>query len=57
MGIDLTHELEVARDALGFTVDDLRTVTSNAIEASFVSSDVKADLRARHFGWVDGAIS
>ncbi len=55
MGIDLTHELEVARDALGFTLDDLRKVTSNAIEASFVPDESKGSLRARHFGWVDGA--
>ncbi len=54
MGIDLTHELKVARDALGFTTDDLRAVTSNAIEASFVPDEVKAGLRARHFGWVLG---
>ncbi len=55
MGIDLTHELEVARDALGFTLDDLRKVTSNAIEASFVPDESKGGLRALHFGWVDGA--
>jgi adenosine deaminase len=54
MGIDLTHELEVARDALGFSIDDLRAVTSNAIEASFVPDDLKTGLRARHFGWVEG---
>jgi len=54
MGIDLTHELKVARDALGFTTDDLRAVTSNAIEASFVPDEVQAGLRARHFGWVLG---
>ena len=57
MGIDLTHELEVARDALGFTIDDLRAVTSNAIEASFVADELKANLRARHFGWVEGSIA
>lgn len=53
-GIDLTHELEVATGALGFEEDDLRRVTANAIEASFLPDDVKAGVRKRHFGWVDG---
>lgn len=51
-GIDLTHELETCRDRLGFTDDDLRRVTSNAIEASFVDDAVKADVRSRYFGWL-----
>ena len=51
--IDLTHELEACRDRLGFTDDDLRRVTVNALEASFVDDAVKAAVRARHFGWVD----
>ncbi|HJS27503.1 MAG TPA: adenosine deaminase [Actinomycetota bacterium] len=51
--IDLTHELEACRDRLGFTDDDLRRVTANALEASFVEDAVKEDVRARHFGWVD----
>ena len=50
--IDLTHELGVCRDRLGFTDDEVRRVTSNAIEASFVDEAVKADVRSRHFGWV-----
>jgi adenosine deaminase len=50
--IDLTHELEVSRDRLGFTDDDLRRVTSNAIDASFVDEATKADVRSRHFGWL-----
>ncbi len=54
-GIDLTHELEAARDALGFDEDDLRRATRNAVEASFLPEETKADVRARHFGWLDGA--
>ena len=50
--IDLTHELEVSRDRLGFTDEDLRRVTSNAIDASFVDDATKADVRSRHFGWL-----
>jgi adenosine deaminase len=50
--IDLTNELEVCRDRLGFGDDDLRRVTANAIDASFVDDAVKADVVARHFGWV-----
>src|SRR5437660_273638 len=34
MGIDLTHELEVARDQLGFTEGDVRAVARNALAAS-----------------------
>jgi adenosine deaminase len=49
--IDLTHELEVSRDRLGFSDDDLRRVTSNALDASFVDDTVKAEVRKRHFGW------
>jgi adenosine deaminase len=51
--IDLTHELEVARDVLGFTDADLRRVTRNALDASFVDGSIKADVRARHFDWVE----
>jgi len=52
-GIDLTHELVVARDELGFADDDLRLATGHALEASFLPDDVKADVRRRHFGWLD----
>jgi adenosine deaminase len=52
--IDLTHELEVCRDRLGFSDDDLRRVTANALEASFVDEATKADVRARHFSWLAG---
>jgi adenosine deaminase len=48
-GIDLTHELEVCRDDLGFTDDDLRAVTENAIDASFVDEAAKSLVRERHF--------
>jgi adenosine deaminase len=51
---DLTHELEVARDVLGFTEDELRQVTANALDASFVDEGVKAGVRARRFGWLVG---
>lgn len=52
--IDLSHELEVCRDRLGFSEGDLRRVTANALEASFVDEATKADVRERHFGWADG---
>ncbi|MEX2421528.1 MAG: adenosine deaminase [Actinomycetota bacterium] len=52
--IDLTHELEVCRDRLDFSDDDLRRVTANALEASFVDEATKADVRERHFDWADG---
>ena len=47
--IDLTHELEVCRNDLGFSDDELRRVTENAIDASFVDDAAKADVRRRHF--------
>jgi adenosine deaminase len=52
-GIDLTHEWEIARDQLGFTDDDFRAVTTNALRASFLPDDAKSDLLARHFAWAD----
>jgi adenosine deaminase len=51
--VDLTNELEVCVERLGFSEDDLRRVTANAIDASFVEDETKADVRRRHFGWVD----
>ena len=51
--VDLTNELEVCIERLGFSDDDLRRVTSNAIDASFVDEQTKAEVRRRHFGWVD----
>jgi adenosine deaminase len=54
MGIDLVHEWEVARDQIGFSDDDFRAVTENAIAASFLLEDVKAAYRDRYFGWLDG---
>ena len=53
MGIDLTHEWEVARDALGFGEDAFRRVTRNAVDACFLPDEVKEDVRRRHFGWLD----
>jgi adenosine deaminase len=52
-GIDLTHELELCRDELGFTDEDLRAVTENALRTSFLPEPTKAAVRARHFGWLD----
>lgn len=52
MGIDLNHEWEVARAEIGFTHDDFRRVTENAIAASFIPAEVKEGVRARHFGWL-----
>lgn len=54
-GIDLTHELEVARDEMGFTLGDLRQATANAFDTSFLPPDRKDDVRARHFGWLERA--
>ena len=50
--IDLTHELEVCVGVLGFSDDDVRRVTANALDASFVDDAAKDDVRRRHFGWV-----
>ena len=51
--VDLTHELVACRDTLGFTEDDLRRVTANALDASFVDERLKDDVRRRHFTWLD----
>ena len=50
--VDLTAELEACVEHLGFSEDDLRRVTANAIDASFLDDSTKADVRRRHFGWV-----
>jgi adenosine deaminase len=52
-GIDLSHEWEVARDAMGFTLEDLRLATAHAFETSFLPQPVKDDVRRRHFGWLE----
>lgn len=52
-GIDLTHELEVCQRDLGFPDEELRRVTANAIDASFVDDATKADVLRRHFGWLE----
>jgi adenosine deaminase len=53
MGIDLSHEFEIARDGLGFTEADFRAVTRNALAASFLPEDVKKEVQNKHFTWVD----
>lgn len=53
MGIDLTHEFQLARDLLDFDDEDFAAVTRNALEASFLPEDTKAAVRRRHFGWLD----
>jgi adenosine deaminase len=53
MGIDLTHEFEVARDAIGFDEGDFRRVTANAFTGSFLPEEAKTAARTRHFGWLD----
>ncbi len=54
-GIDLTHELEVARDRFGFGPPEFAAVTRNALKASFVPEDRVAAVRRRHFAWLEGA--
>ena len=56
MGIDLTHEFEVARNELDFSDDDFRTMTRNALAASFLPEKVKEEARRTHFQWLDEAI-
>lgn len=51
-GIDLTHELEVARRELGFSDRELALATRHALEASFLPAGEKAALIRRHFGWI-----
>jgi adenosine deaminase len=51
--IALTDELEICVKVLGFSDDDVRRVTANALDASFVDDAAKDDVRRRHFGWVD----
>jgi adenosine deaminase len=53
MGIDLVHEWDVARDHLEFRAADFAAVTRNALEASFLPDEEKAEIRARHFAWCD----
>ncbi len=51
-GIDLTHELEVARQDLGFEDAEIATATTNAVEASFLPEDRKDEVRRRRLGWL-----
>jgi len=52
-GITLSHELTVCRNDLGFAEDEVRRVTRNAIDASFVDEAAKSGVTRRHFGWLD----
>lgn len=45
-GIDLAHEYRVARDEMGLTEDDLRTLQENAVEAAFLTAEERAALFA-----------
>jgi adenosine deaminase len=51
-GTDLTHEYEVARDALEFDAEDFRRAVSNGLDASFAPEDDKREARERFFGWL-----
>jgi adenosine deaminase len=51
--IDLTHELEACVDELAFADEDVRAVTRNALDASFVDPARVAEVRRRHFDWAD----
>ncbi len=55
MGIDLTHEFEVARSELAFDDDDFAAAVSNSLAATFLPRDVVEDVRARHFAWAGSA--
>ena len=56
-GIDLTHELRLAREVLGFSDAELALATHHALEASFLEPSLKAQLRREFFGWVDRALA
>ncbi len=51
MGIDLSHEFEVARSEIGFTDDDFAAAVRNSLAATFLPPDVVAEARRRHFTW------
>ena len=51
MGIDLSHEYEVARAEIGFTDDDFAAAVRNSLAATFLPADVVDDVRGRHFAW------
>jgi adenosine deaminase len=53
MGIDLTNEYEVARSAIAFTDEDFAAAVRNSLAGTFLPAGVVADVRQRHFGWVD----
>lgn len=51
MGIDLSHEYEVARSQVGFTDDDFAAAVRNSLAGSFLPGDVVEHVRERHFAW------
>src|SRR4051812_32504066 len=51
MGIDLSHEYEVARSDIGFTDDDFAAAVRNSLAATFLPGDVVEHVRERHFEW------
>jgi adenosine deaminase len=55
-GIDLTHELEVARRELGFLDGEIGVATQNAIEASFLPEVLKEDVRRRRYDWLSAGV-
>ena len=50
--LTLTGELEVARESMGFTDDDLRTVQHHALRASFLPLEVRQTVADRYFDGV-----
>ena len=57
MGIDLMHEYELIADKFGFTKDDFMKINADALEHSFLSEDIKAKVRDKHFkNWSSGAM-
>jgi len=45
-GIDLAHEYRVAREEMGLSEEDLRTLQENAVGAAFLSPEERAELLA-----------
>jgi adenosine deaminase len=51
--VDLTHELEACRDVLRFTDEDVKRITVNALDASFLDESVTTHVRSRRFAWLE----
>lgn len=45
----LTHELDLARGCWGLTLDDLRQLQLNSLEAAFCAPETKQRIRAKYF--------